>query len=231
MTNGLLKHIDSLNFKGEGMKGKVRKYRGYNKEQGWVYGFLLITEDGWFIVNTDIIWLQENNFPGLEKRFEVDPLTVGQEIDFSSKDGKPLFEFDIVDLVLPKTPSKEQEVIRGVIEYDESCASYRVKVYESFQDFKDNMVYDSQPLHGDVECYLVGNVYENPELVKLNEVDAAINFLEEAVKSAQEYIKKTIEEKKKNRNKKIKATTITYETLGEIVKRHNKKDKKHDGNS
>jgi len=150
------------------MKGEIRTYRGYNQEHGWVYGFLVINEDGWFIVNTDVIWLQENGFPGLEKRLRVNSMSVCQKIGFDAQNGKPLFEFDIVDVVLPQVPFGEQRVVRGVIEYDEEVASYRVKSYRNFKEFEEDMVYDSQPLHDDVKCYLLGNAYEHPELIKLN---------------------------------------------------------------
>jgi len=75
------------------------RYKGYSDElKDWVKGFLLLTEDGAFIINTDIIWLQEHEYPGLEKRFKVRSDSLGQASNFLDKNGVELFAGDIVEL-------------------------------------------------------------------------------------------------------------------------------------
>ena len=149
------------------MKGEIKTYRGYNEEYGWVYGFLVINEDGWFIVNTDVIWLQENGFPGLEKRFQVNPMSVSQKIGLDDEKDKTLFEFDIVEVTEPSTILHQNpETVKAVIEYDEESASYRAVVYENIKDFEKDDAYDVIPLHGDIFLRKIGNAFENRNLIE-----------------------------------------------------------------
>lgn len=85
------------------------------------------------------------------QRFEVNPETVGQYTGLTDKNGKKIFEGDIVEV--------NRKEAYGKVEFDKDDAAFTV-VCDSVQySFVDHL------WGTDVE--VVGNIYDNPELLEM----------------------------------------------------------------
>ena len=117
------------------------KFRGKRKDNGeWVYGSLLQCDR-----YTDI-WYQENEC--FRNRVEVDPKTVGQFVGICDKNGKEIYEGDIV-----------------------KCGSdWLYKVVFLNAAFKLNRP-DGYffTIERDDVFEIIGNIHDNPELLKNND--------------------------------------------------------------
>jgi len=116
------------------------KFRGKRIDNGeWVYGFLIQYENGWFICN----------FIGDAYQYEVDPSTVGQFTGFKDKNGKEIYEDDLVQVL----DYASWEGLYKVVWDEESLMYVLVDAYGD----KEKMC--------EFEHYLVrGDIHENPEL-------------------------------------------------------------------
>jgi len=129
------------------------KFRGKRIDNGeWVYGYYFIEERD---IEDGIIW---QDIPKIQQRygdhfqyFDVDPDTVGQYTGWNDKNGKEIYEGDLVQ-VLDYT---SWEGLYKVVWDEESLMYVLVDAYGD----KEKMC--------EFEHYLVrGNIYENPELLK-----------------------------------------------------------------
>ena len=134
-------------------------FRGKRTDNGeWIYGDLM--------QNVDCIKIreQEKDVKHIAKSFEIDLETVGQYTDLTDKNGKRIFEGDIVaqnwyDYDEPRDDSFGKVVF---CEYDCSFSVMDVN--------KDGFM----PLgrcgsyHWEVE--VIGNIHDNPEMLKGGEV-------------------------------------------------------------
>lgn len=90
-----------------------------------------------------------------EEWYEVDPDTVGQYIGLKDKNGNKIFKGDILAVcVLPFT--HEEKPVTVVFDKNEACFILVIdEKTKSFYRFQDIM-----------ECEVIGNVVDNPELLK-----------------------------------------------------------------
>ena len=134
---------------------RVNKYRGIhihvhpqNKHlnRRWVYGYLA----------------DENyiNSPELEGEFLVDKDTVGQYIDVKDKNGKEVYEGDIVRKIESYAILWKSAYSFYLIEWNDKICAFVATNTVSNETF---LLYEL----GEIEVF--GNVYENADLVK--EVD------------------------------------------------------------
>ena len=125
---------------------KFRGKTGTTEGKKWVYGYLykiksFFSENYQYFVKNE--HLQETN---------VDEETIGQYTGLKDKNGKEIFEGDIVYII----PEDET----GVIEWDNERVRYIV-IY-------DNIITDFDNWYGkDLE--VIGNIYDNPELLEKGE--------------------------------------------------------------
>lgn len=77
------------------------------------------------------------------------PETAGQFTGLTDKNGKKIFEGDIIEFDCDSL---------GVIEWDEDCAKFAIH-------YDENILTDFDSYYG-FNCEVVGNIYDNPELLE-----------------------------------------------------------------
>lgn len=118
-------------------------FRGKDVKEHWHTGLLAHVGNAWYI----------SNGAGIPTACEVIPSTIGQYTGLSDKCGKKIFEGDIV-----KRFGFSKMCIYQ-IDYDNGLASFIGRAGMKFTTFD----YDSD------EFEIIGNVYDNPELLKERE--------------------------------------------------------------
>ncbi len=131
-------------------------FRGKRVDNGeWIEGFYANSGDSHFI-------LIDNGFAfGYVKMKEAHPETVGEYTGLKDKNGKRIFEGDIVRY----RPEYWCEPQQSVVEY---CADKWN--YPAF-DLKDHN-YEANGLqcaHEEGGCEVIGNIHDNPELLEVKE--------------------------------------------------------------
>ena len=126
-------------------------FRGKRTDNGeWVYGDL--------IQNVDCLKIREQkkSIKKIAKSYEVDLETVGQLTGLCDKNGKKIFEGDIVLI---------KDFTHGVaLNYEQSTSKWVVKWYEKTArfsiDYMNVLPYDF------TKSEVIGNIYDNPELLE-----------------------------------------------------------------
>lgn len=150
-------------------KEKMReiKFRGKRVDNGeWVYGYYLVDEDDGYPLPTIFTpsGLGDKNIgDGLH---HVDPATVGQYTGMEDINGKEIYEGDIVkmhyffDNFDPYTfgAYEDEKEIIGVVGID-GMGTYTVCDDKKYY-WLDYMEYPQEELE------VIGNIYDNPELLK-----------------------------------------------------------------
>jgi len=124
-------------------------------KDGFVYGSLVIGCDaygcdGYFICVSAYMWDESYVNNSDATMFEVDPETAGQYIGKTDKNGKKIFEGDIVK---GKVHLIGGYRIRSLqVDYDSTAARFALKDEYDFKNIPE-------------VCEVVGNIYDNPELL------------------------------------------------------------------
>lgn len=128
-------------------------FRGKRVDNGeWVEGFFTKSGDRTFI-------LIDNDFAvGYVKMKEVIPETVGQYTGLTDKNGKKIFEGDI----LSERPDGNKRVYVGTAEWDDERALFRFII-------KDNPKYFACLGTYSTSYKVIGNIHDNPELLEVKE--------------------------------------------------------------
>jgi uncharacterized phage protein (TIGR01671 family) len=132
----------------------------------WVEGFLVIAEDVFkpdnektcFIIEADASYFGFGEFSGAER---VDPETVGQFTGLTDKNGKKIFEDDIVKIQIGNI------IKYGAVFYGERAA--RIGIKDSTGEA--NFSFMQQPLIKQYQIIVIGNIFDNPELLKEGEIE------------------------------------------------------------
>ncbi len=135
--------------------------KGKRKDNGeWVGGCLLISDERYFIIpEFGVSYIEEVKYRKTDKlitlyAFEVYPETVCQYTGLTDKNGKKIFEGDIVGIY----SNYRKEYDYGVVEYGEfncSCCHGVYGWYFENEDIRNYKMYEVK-----------GNVFDNPELIR-----------------------------------------------------------------
>lgn len=135
-------------------------FRGKRIDNGeWVYGNLVKSNEKYFIYYEEPDEMcQTGNWLFYK---EVDPETVGQYTGLTDKNGKKIFEGDIV-LFEDESPSNYEyhdctEMRCGAIEYGDNCFYITDRIAVEMED----LIYD-----GELDAEIIGNIHDNPELLE-----------------------------------------------------------------
>lgn len=133
------------------MKREI-KFRGIRLDNGkWVIGDLILIKGGALILPIGKGWDQHR----------VDAETVGQFTGLKDKDGRDIYEGDIIECA-----DSRGEPIRHFVEFCKERGYYA----QYFADHSPLPAYEAGPIYQDyidkLGKYVVGNVFDNPELLK-----------------------------------------------------------------
>ena len=125
------------------------KFRGKLFDNGeWKYGNLIIDDSG----NCEIVDY-ENNY---EIRYDVRGETIGQYTGLTDKNGKEIYEGDIIE-------SKRLDglPLRHIVVYAQNVASFTVQLARAYDYSSINQDWIFKHLKT-----VVGNIHDNPELLE-----------------------------------------------------------------
>ena len=144
-------------------RGQTRRYgekvwmNGEKVPSNWVYGGICCGEGAFSIIYA---FMDEEKEIPIEKHI-VYTDTVGQYTGLTDKNGKKIFEGDIV-LFEDESPSNYEyhdctEMRCGAIEYGDNCFYITNRIAVEMED----LIYD-----GKLDVEVIGNIHDNPELLK-----------------------------------------------------------------
>jgi len=132
------------------------KFRGRQHNGEWIYGALIPAEYSWWGVPS----IAEKN-----RRYEVEPETIGQYTGYKDDEGKEIYEGDILKTLF-------DEGIRGalVVSFGKNEGSlwgkenYGFYVKFTEKKYNENLRQDFLFWHNK-EVKVIGNIHDNPDLL------------------------------------------------------------------
>lgn len=138
-------------------KGKRKDWRELPKAEWWVEGYVVKHGDRWWIYTGEVYIVEGcTNEYGLPLthavKYEIEPETLCQYTELPDKNGKKIFEGDIV--------KHKSAQLLGVVKYSEKYMQFIV-------DDIDDGEQDCSGFINGVE--IIGNIFDNTELLEVQE--------------------------------------------------------------
>jgi hypothetical protein len=131
-----------------------REYRSNYINGEWVYGYYAHLPSA--VGVADIIYVPASDPDDSNHTVFVDPETLGQFTGLTDENDVKIFEGDIVKTYDP-------DDIPAVVVYDESETQYGIVI--------DNIYYCLGAQFRGIDLEVVGNIYDNPELIEDGDAD------------------------------------------------------------
>lgn len=132
------------------------KFRGKDILNGeWIKGYLFYDYNNADEYRPFIIYKSEAFLGGVNEQ-QINENTIGQYTGLKDKNGKEIYEGDILKLHYIKNGLTE---IKARVVYSDDYAQYVIKDTKYVSD-------DYEPLCDYEDLEVIGNIYENPELLK-----------------------------------------------------------------
>ena len=128
-------------------------FRGKRTDNGeWVEGAFY----AYYNFKRTRVQILKDRTNGTPDAYEVIPETIGQYTGLTDKNGKKIFEGDI----LSERPPQNQIAYIGYVAYDEELAAWRFMI-------KNDTKYNGVLLGSYSRSYkIIGNIHDNPELLE-----------------------------------------------------------------
>ena len=125
-------------------------FRGKRTDNGtWAYGYLFCIWE-----RTYLCWGTTNDVPNMK---EVIPETIGQYTGLTDRNGKKIFEGDIVNVIYTSSLGEEFTQITTV-RYDETeCCFYPMR----WEEYCVNCDYSTEI----IEIIVISNIHDSPKLL------------------------------------------------------------------
>ena len=145
------------------------KFRGKNSKDEWVYGSLIINETenekGKFQVAFIVPGLPCDSdggdfYTARMERVKIE--TIGQYTGLHDKNGKEIFEGDIVEMIRPVEKSRKCMLTRHIV----TCHSVCDWVFESLAKEVLGLMMANNSDFDSYRFEVIGNVFDNPELAQ-----------------------------------------------------------------
>ena len=131
----------------------------------WVQGLLTHKDNKWYI----------SNKAGMPFAFEVRPETIGQYTGLKDKNDKKIFEGDLIILM---------DRWYCAVEYDVENARFILNGEYVKNEDEDEVTHSSFAPYYQNEIEVIGNIFDNPELLNYADNDASQQAHQEVLKSA-----------------------------------------------
>ncbi len=146
-------------------------FRGRQTDNGeWIEGFYCPVCFGYFPCRPAIVPKEEMN-NGCWRPVEVDPETVGQFTGLTDKNGKKIFEGDIIHSIYANCPKNEH--IEKITFFDGCFTAESARggcfARVAGQGSPKHFAFDKSVYM--IECEVIGNIHDNPELLKEGEIE------------------------------------------------------------
>ena len=141
------------------------KFRGFRKDIGWKYGYYYVDKHGGEFRDTTIHYIHPIDEEYIS--YDINKETIGQYTDLKDKNGKEIYEGDIVRGKIVSREFKGSEDIDVIKWGDYLDGEYVFNV--------STWLWKGEPLtdlhnstygHDKYKLEVIGNIYENPELLE-----------------------------------------------------------------
>ena len=127
------------------------KFRGKIRNTGeWIHGAF---------IPADYTYWREPSIVNLNRRFEINPKTLGMYTGFHDDNGIEIYEGDILDISIYFLGTGKEKTFRSAVEFAKGAMEVR-ESGEFAYNFDYLMTCDF------IKSIVIGNIYDNPELAK-----------------------------------------------------------------